>query len=113
MKKLKTKGLFKYFLDGSILTRQFLVKQMPFVLFLTVLAVVYIGNRYRTEGMLRDIITLQKEIKELRSEYITIKTEIMYLQRKSEVKKRVKQNGLQLYESKHPPLKVTIKNKNL
>jgi cell division protein FtsL len=42
-------GSYKDVLDGSLLTRGAVVKQFPFVIFLVILAVIYIGNRYHAE----------------------------------------------------------------
>jgi len=67
----------KEFLDGSILVRETMTRQLPFILFLTVLAVLYIGNRYHAERMVRKISKTEVEVKDLRAEQITIAAELM------------------------------------
>ena len=47
--KANRRGALRDFLDGSILIKNFMVKQLPYILFLTLIAVIYIANRYHAE----------------------------------------------------------------
>ena len=107
-KKDYLKGTFRELLDGSILTNDFFIKQLPFIFFLALLGVLYIGNRFKAEKIIQQNMSLQKEIKELRSESITIAAELMYMRKQSEVIKLLKKKGLELEESTEPPIKVEI-----
>lgn len=102
-------GSVKDFLDGSLIANDFVVRQLPFIVFLVFLAFIYIGNRYHAEKVVRKNAELQKEINELRAEAITISSELMFISKQSEVVKRVKQRGLDLEESVEPPQKIIIK----
>ena len=102
------KSSFKSLLDGSLLTRKRVIRQLPFILFLTFLAIIYIGNRYHAEKIVRKTVVLQNEIKELRAEAITTASELMFISKQSEVSKLVKQNNLNLEESVEPPTKINI-----
>jgi hypothetical protein len=105
----KTKrGSIKDVLDGSLLTNEWFVKQLPYIIFLVVLAFIYIGNRYNAEKIVRKNIELQKEINDLRAESITIAAELMLISKQSEVAKQVKERGLDLEESLVPPKKIEI-----
>ena len=106
-KKTK-KGSIKDVLDGSVLTNEWFVKQLPYIIFLVVLAFVYIGNRYHAEKIVRQNIQLQKEINDLRAESITRAAELMLLSKQSEVAKQVKERGLDLEESLVPPKKIVV-----
>ncbi|RUT78139.1 FtsL-like putative cell division protein [Ancylomarina longa] len=101
-------GSIKDFIDGSILTKTAVVQQLPFVLFLVGLGIFYISNRYHSERVYRDMVTLQKELKDLRFESITTASDLMYMSKQSEVVKRVKKDGLDLIESTEPPVKIYI-----
>lgn len=101
----------KDFIDGSVLTRDFVLKQLPYIIFLAVLAILYIGNRYHAEKIVRRSGELQSEIKELRAEAITVSAELMYLSRQSEVLKLLRKNNLDLEESLEPPLKIIAAKK--
>ncbi|MFP4366168.1 MAG: FtsL-like putative cell division protein [Bacteroidales bacterium] len=101
----------KDFIDGSVLTRDFVLKQLPYIIFLAVLAILYIGNRYHAEKIVRRSGELQSEIKELRAEAITVSAELMYLSRQSEVLKLLRKNDLDLEESLEPPVKIIAAEK--
>ncbi|MGQ1910926.1 FtsL-like putative cell division protein [Marinifilum sp. RC60d5] len=101
-------GSFKDFIDGSFLTKTVVVHQLPFVLFVVVLGILYISNRYTSEKVYRDMIKLEKELKDLRFESITTASDLMYMSKQSEVVKRVKRDGLDLIESTEPPIKIYL-----
>jgi hypothetical protein len=102
-------GSVKDFIDGSVLTRDFVVRQLPFIIFLAILAIFYIGNRYHSEKLVRRNSELQAELKELRAEAITVSAELMHMSRQSEVLKLLRRNNLDLVESLEPPRKIVVK----
>jgi hypothetical protein len=65
------------------LNYQSVVKQVPFFLFLTMLAVIYIYNGHNADKTIRNINRTAKEVKELKYEYIAIKSEVMFLSKPS------------------------------
>jgi Bacteriodetes cell division protein (FtsL-like) len=65
------------------LNYQSVVKQVPFFLFLAMLAVVYIYNGHYADKTIRSINRTEKEVKELRYEYIAVKSEVMFLSKPS------------------------------
>ncbi|MBN1416769.1 MAG: hypothetical protein JW973_16855 [Bacteroidales bacterium] len=101
----------KEFLDGSILVREAMTRQLPFILFLTVLAVLYIGNRYYAERMVRKISETELEVKNLRAEQVTTAAELMHISKPSEVSSIVNTKNLGLKPSVDPPKKL-IRKKN-
>lgn len=101
-KKIRVKEL----LDGTFLIRENVIKQIPFLLFLTLLGVIYIGNRFHAEKMVRQIDHLKVEVGNLRSEQITTTSELMNISRPSEVAALVELKGLDLKESMEPPKKL-------
>ncbi|MFW5886897.1 MAG: FtsL-like putative cell division protein [Bacteroidota bacterium] len=105
------KGIWRELIDGSLLTREEVVKQLPFILFLAFLAVIYIGNRYHAEKVSRRILGLQGELKELRAETVTTASELMRYSMPSEVTKKLKEKGIDLKESLEPPKKIVIRKK--
>jgi hypothetical protein len=98
------------FLDGTLLTRDIILKQFPFVIFITLLCVIYIANRYSAEKIVRKTQILQTELKELRAEQISVTSELMQLSQQSEVVKLVTQYELGLVESVEPPKTIIEKN---
>ncbi len=106
--KETSSGSIKDFIDGSILTKTEVVQQLPFIIFLVVLGIFYISNRYRSERVYRDMVSLEKELKELRFESITTASDLMYMSKQSEVLKRVRNEGLELVEATEPPIKIYL-----
>lgn len=77
-----------------LLNYQSIVKQMPFFLFLAALAVVYIYNGHNADKLNRGIASTTKELKELQYEYKTIKGEVLFRSKQSELVKAVEPLGL-------------------
>ena len=76
------------------LNYQSVVKQVPFFLFLTVLAVVYIYNGHLADKTIRSISRTSRELKELQHEFKTVKSEVMFRSKQSELVKAVEPLGL-------------------
>ena len=95
--------------NGEFLTKKKSVRLLPFLLFITSLAVFYIGNTYYGEKMIRKIQSKQKKVNELRFEYINTKSELMELSKQSSLADKLKSKGIK--ESTVPPYKIFIKGK--
>ena len=67
---------------------------MPFFLFLTLLAVVYIYNGHYADKLNRDLGRTTRELKELKFEYKTVKGEVLFRSKQSELIKAVEPIGL-------------------
>lgn len=93
-------------LDGSFLTRDKSIKNIPFLIFLALLGSLYIANNYNAEKNIRNADKINKEIKELQSEYISLKSELMFRSNQSEVARLASPLGLK--ESKEPPFKLVV-----
>ena len=65
-----------------------ILKNLPYILFLGLLATVYIANAHYSEKKVRQIQQLQNEVKELRWNYMSIKSDLMYNSKRSEVVKQ-------------------------
>lgn len=85
--------------------QKWIVNNIPFFLFLTALAVLYIYNGHLADKMMKKITVSEKNIKELEYEYKTIKSEVIYRSKASELVKAVEPLGLK--ESKLPPVVLT------
>ena len=70
------------------------VQNLPFFLFLSALAVVYIYNGHYSDKIIKSISRTNKELKELQFEYKTIKSEVMFRSKQTEVAKAVAPLGL-------------------
>lgn len=81
---------------------RWIVRNIPFFLFLSVLAVIYIYNGHFADKTIRDINKVSKELKELHYEYKTLKSEVMFRSKQSELAKAVEPFGLK--ELLTPPI---------
>ncbi|MCB0480022.1 MAG: hypothetical protein KDC83_01260 [Flavobacteriales bacterium] len=106
VKKKAKSNLFVDMLNGNILTRETVIAHLPYLLFLALLALVYISNGFLAEENIRNLNKVDNETKELRSEYITIKSELMYRSKQSELVKIIVEKELGLKESFVPPKKL-------
>ena len=79
-----------------------IVKNIPFFLFLAVLAILYIYNGHHADKLVRKIAVTEKNIKELEYEYKTVKSDLIFRSKASELIKAVEPLGLK--ESKIPPM---------
>ena len=74
---------------------------LPFLLFLALLGMLYIGNMHMAEKSIRDIDKIGKEVKELTWDYKTAKADLAFKSTLSEVAKKVDTLGIK--ESIEPP----------
>jgi len=67
-----------------------------FFLFLSILAVIYIGNGHLADKTIRKINKTEQEIEQLQNEYKTLKSEMMFKSREAELIKAAEPLGLQV-----------------
>ena len=96
----------KELLDGRILADKVIRRNIMFILFLTFLGIFYIANGYSTEKLYKKKVAMEREVRDLRFESITTAAQLMFISKQSEVKRRVNEEGLELEESKEPPVKI-------
>jgi len=83
-------------------THRMMVKNVPFFLFLALLAIIYIYNGHYADKSIRNISKAQNQLKELQYEYKTLKSEVMFRSKESELAKVVQSFGLK--ELTAPPV---------
>ena len=83
------------------------VKYLPYIMFVTAIAIFYIGNSHYAERNIRKIDSLKKEVEDLRADYTTLKANYMFSSKQSEVAKNVKKLGI--IESLQPPEKIELR----
>jgi predicted membrane protein len=86
----------------KFISHKWVVRNIPFFLFLTLLAVLYIYNGHYTDKLVLKINTTEKQIKELEYEYKTVKSEVIFRSKASELIKAVEPLGLK--ELTEPPV---------
>lgn len=90
--------------SGTFLTNESTLKHVPFLLFLAFIAILYIANGYQADDKIREVNRITNELKELRSEYISTKSDLMFVSKQSEVAKAAEPMGIK--EPVVPPMKI-------
>ena len=88
--------------SGEALGREWLQRQIPFILFLVMIALFYINNRFTYEAQLRDIDRLKKELIDAKYESLTVSEELMQMSRQSYVIDKLREQGSDLEVSTEP-----------
>ncbi len=109
-KGVLAKGLSSVF-SGTFLTNEKTLKHLPFILFLALIAIFYIANGYYADDKIREVNKISNQLKELRSEYISTKSELMFASKQSEVAKSAEELGLK--EPVVPPIKIEVDSTEL
>lgn len=98
----------------SILKARYLInedanaaKNWRFIVFLILLAIIMIANTQRYEQKVFKIIALTSEVKELRSEFVDRRSELMKLKMESTVSAQMETK--QIFPSSVPPTKIKVK----
>ena len=100
----KVRAFFHNIIIGDVFSKDSFFKTIPYLGYLTLLAVAYISNTYYAEKTFRQIEKIKVELRELRFQYISSKSELMYYGKQTEIAKRVLPAGLK--ETKIPPFKI-------
>ena len=94
---------------GSIFLNKEVLRWLPIVGLLALMGLLMISNRFKGEKILREMVVVQEEVKDLRSESSTIEAELMNRSRYSEVLKEVNKRNLGLKQPVEPPMKIKVK----
>ncbi|MEJ7676656.1 MAG: FtsL-like putative cell division protein [Segetibacter sp.] len=81
---------------GVLFNYRWIVRNITFFLFLAALAVAYIANGHMSDNRIRKINDTGRRLKDLQYEYKTLKSEMMFKSRESEMVKAAKPLGLTL-----------------
>lgn len=106
-KKENNSSLFSI-LKGEFIADQNNQKYAPFLLMLVGLVLINISISFRAERLLKESISLEQEVADLRLVYITTKSDLMNMYRRSVVEDLVKTTGLKT--SLTPPVIIDIEN---
>ena len=90
-----TKGIHDI-IGGDLLSKQAVLRNLPFLIFLAILAMFYIGNTYYTEKTFKQIEKIKNELKELRYQSITVKAKMLDVCKQTEIAKKVEVLGIKV-----------------
>lgn len=105
-KESSTLAFFRKFFTEGVVSKEAATDLLPFLTFLCVLGMIYIANSHMAIKNIRNIDKLNKEVKELSSEYKSLKADLMFKSKLTEVAKKVDTLGIK--ELIEPPKKILI-----
>ncbi len=97
---------FYNIIKGRFLVSDDALKNWRFIIFLSVLALVMIGSSHSADRKVHEIARLSDQVKELKSEYVDIRMQLMQSKMESKIIKAMERRGL--FPSKVPPQKIII-----
>jgi Tfp pilus assembly protein PilO len=101
------KGGIYNILKARFLVNEDATKNWRFILFIVVLAIIMIANTHRFEQKVFKIADLNEEVKELRSEFVDRRSELMKLKMESTISAKMEKRGIM--PSQVPPQKIKVK----
>ncbi|WP_366836651.1 FtsL-like putative cell division protein [Lutibacter sp.] len=107
MSKIK-KNIYNI-LKGNFLISDDALKNWKFLVFVVVLMLFMISSAHYADRQVLEIAKLNKEIKELKAEFVDTRSIAMKIKLESNIKNKVKELGLQPSENPPEIIKVTSK----
>ncbi|WP_347050595.1 FtsL-like putative cell division protein [Flavobacterium olei] len=93
-------------LKARFLIHEDAVKNWRFIVFIILLAILMIANTQRYEQKVFEIAKLNNEVKELRSEFVDRRSELMKLKMESTISDKMLEK--QIFPSTVPPTKIEV-----
>jgi len=100
-------GFFTALFTKGVVSKEAATEALPFIIFIAFLGMMYIGNRHNAENNIRKIDKLSKEVKELSWDFKTLKADLMFRSKQTEVVKQV-DSVLGLRVPTQPPIKIKV-----
>ena len=95
-------------LKGKFLVSGDAPKNWLFILFASFLATVMIGSSHSADRKVHQIAALNEQVKELRSEFVDVRSDVQKLRLESKITEIVAVD--ELYPSENPPKKIKVKS---
>jgi len=96
------------FLKAKQLSGKDAFRQWKFILFLLLLGILMIANSHWYESKATEIANLTENVKELRSEFVDKRSELMEMKMESSISKKMERKGI--YPSDVAPVKIKVKD---
>lgn len=99
------KGFYNI-LKANFLISEDAVKNWRFIVFCTVLAIIMIASSHSAERKVHQIARLNNEVRELRSEFVERRSDLMKIKMESSITKKMVEKGIGPSEA--PPNKIRV-----
>lgn len=106
--KMNSNSFISRLFNDGLVSKEQATNALPFLCFLACLGMIYIGNSHFAMNNLRTINKLNTQVKELRWEYKSLKADLMFRSKLTEVAKAVDTLGIK--ELIEPPKKIIVRS---
>ncbi|MBV9960675.1 MAG: hypothetical protein JO072_00380 [Parafilimonas sp.] len=106
-KKIQPDKQANHALGQGFIKYTWIIKHFAFLMFLALLAVIYIANGHWADNTLREINVTAKQVKDMEYEYKNLKSLEMYRSRESQVTQAA--GALGLKPAGEPPVKLEVR----
>ena len=106
-KKRYNRFSLSYLLGGGLLEEDFIVKHTKKIILVAVMFFFLIANRYTCLQKIKEIDRLQRELKDVRFEALSISTELTGNSRQSQIEELIEEQGIELETAKEPPFELS------
>ena len=93
---------FVHVFGGSVLTENFFLRNMRFILLIVMVMILFISHGYTVLQRMSDIERLQQELKDAKYESLTISSELTEASRQGEIERKVEEAGLEIKVTNEP-----------
>ncbi len=93
---------FVHVFGGSVLTENYFLKNMWFIVAIVLVMFLFIGHRYKVLQRMSEIERLEQELKDAKYESLTISSSLTEASRQGEIERRVEEAGLELKVTREP-----------
>jgi hypothetical protein len=93
---------FVHVFGGSVLTENFFLKNMRFIIAIVLVMFFFISHRYTVLQRMSDIERLEQVLKDAKYESLTISSSLTEASRQGEIERRVGEAGLDLKVTNEP-----------
>ena len=104
-KQINNNSFFLSLLRGDFLADKNNQKHLPFLLFIVLLLLINISISFRAEKLIMETASLEKQVYDLRLVYITTKSDLMHLYKRSAIQEIVLEQGIKT--AVEPPFVIT------
>lgn len=102
MKISNIRKSFVHVFGGSVLTENFFVKNMPFIIILVVIMILFTSHRYTVLQKISEMERLKVELKDAKYESLDISSHLTEASRRGQIEKMVEESGLELKVNNEP-----------
>lgn len=93
---------FVHVFGGSVLTEDFFLRNMRFILVIVLIMILFISHRYSVLQRMSEIERLERVLKDAKYESLTISSSLTKASRQGEIERRVSEAGLELKVTNEP-----------